>query len=352
MAQALEAVAAATAEIYFELDRFDLTDDPRRIELKGRWFGIRGRRFVRPTLTMLAGGERRRLLADIADKPWAAEDGKPWIASFLWEVDGEPLDQLELGVAPDIAISLPVPGSEPQRSDVHAHRAVEFQRHDPGDESTVALEAARQENQRLRAELTQAEEAKVETAAAIARRDTALSKLEELSAAQDAARRELGDAVAERDAAVAERDRALAERDGAIGERDRATGHRDQALADARGAATERDRAIHSRDQALDRCEQMVRKNAELQARLDEARAAAHHAQTQNRNMQLAHERTQVSAVARSALAANPPARRRHLGWASPAAAGERDASWGGRTIALVVLVAVLLALTLIAHLI
>jgi hypothetical protein len=317
MPQALEAAAAATSEIYFELDRFDLTDDRRRIELSGRWFGVRGRRFVRPTLTMLAGGEHRRLLADIADKPWAAEDGKPWIASFRWALDGEPVAELELGVAPDIAISLPAPGSEPQRSEVRAHRAVEFQRHDPGAESTLALEAARQENQRLRAELAQAEQAKVQTVAAIARRDTALSKLEELSAAQDAARRELGEAVAERDRAVAERDR-----------------------------------AIHSRDQALDRCEQMVRKNAELQARLEETRAAAHHAETENRNIQLARERTQVSAVARSALVSSPPARRRHLGWASPVAAGERDASWGGRMIALVVLVAVLLALALIAHLI
>ncbi len=331
MAQALEAATAATAGIYFELDRFDLTDDRRRIELTGRWFGVRGRRFVRPTLTMLAGGERRRLLADIAHKPWAAEDGKPWIASFRWDLDGEPVTELELGVAPDIAISLPAPGSEPQRSDVRAHRAIEFQRRGPGAESTLALEAARHETQRLRAELAQAEEAKVETVAAIARRDTALSKLEELSAAQDAARRELGEAVAERDVAVAERDRAVAERDAAV---------------------AERDRAIQSRDQALDRCEQMVRKNAELQARLDEARAAAHHAETKNRTMQLAREHTQVSAVARSALAANPPARRRHFGWASPAATGERDASWGGRTIAVVVLVAVLLAMALIAHLI
>ncbi len=195
MAQALETRAATTAEIYFELDRFEPTEDGLCVELSGRWFGVRGRRFVRPTLTMLVGGVRRRLLADLEHKPWAAEDGSSWIASFPWELEGEPVSELELGVAPDLEIGLPVPGSAPQRAEVRRGRQVAPRRHDGADESARALDAARGENDRLRDELERAADAKVEAAAAIARRDTALSKLDELTEAR-------GATLAERDAAV------------------------------------------------------------------------------------------------------------------------------------------------------
>ena len=325
MAQALETRAATTAEIYFELDRFEPTEDGLCVELSGRWFGVRGRRFVRPTLTMLVGGVRRRLLADLEHKPWAAEDGSSWIASFPWELAGEPVSELELGVAPDLEIGLPVPGSAPQRAEVRRGRQVAPRRHDGADESARALDAARGENDRLRDELERAADAKVEAAAAIARRDTALSKLDELTEAR-------GATLAERDAAVLARDAATAERDRAF---------------------LERDRAIHSRDQALDRCERMVRRSAELQSQLDEARATIHHAELERRRTRLAHEHAQAGAVARSALAANPPARRRHLGWSrSAAGSAEAQASWTGRLIALAVLIGAVLAMALVAHLV
>ena len=50
MAEALKPVPTGTGSIFFELDRFEFTDGDR-IALSGRWFGVRGRRFVRPTLT-------------------------------------------------------------------------------------------------------------------------------------------------------------------------------------------------------------------------------------------------------------------------------------------------------------
>ena len=71
----------------FEVERFEWAADDR-LEVEGRWFGLRGRRFVRPTLELEIDGEPRRLLALMEHKPWQALDGEEWVAAFQW--DGEP----------------------------------------------------------------------------------------------------------------------------------------------------------------------------------------------------------------------------------------------------------------------
>src|SRR5690349_11225201 len=106
MGQTLEPRASGTGPVFFELERIEQTP-AGRLELSGRWFGVRGRRFVRPTLTFEAEGQPYRLLADLEHKPWVAEDGTPWTAAFAWEADAGQLEELELTVAPDIAIPLP-----------------------------------------------------------------------------------------------------------------------------------------------------------------------------------------------------------------------------------------------------
>lgn len=103
-----------TDEIFFDLDRFELEYGERLI-LRGRWFGVRGRRFVRPTLTLSVDGERLRALADLEHKPWEAEDGASWEASFPWSRGGEVTDT-ELSVAPDITLELPPPGGRSRRA--------------------------------------------------------------------------------------------------------------------------------------------------------------------------------------------------------------------------------------------
>jgi hypothetical protein len=80
----------------------------------GRWYGVRGHRFVRPALIVSDGdGAERRLLAELDDKPWVAEDGESWRAAFTVE-SGQQLDDadgLELSVAPNINIALRVGGT-------------------------------------------------------------------------------------------------------------------------------------------------------------------------------------------------------------------------------------------------
>jgi hypothetical protein len=72
----------------------------------GRWFGVRGRRFVRPTLTLRQKGAPVRALADLEHKPWAAEDGEVWTAAFSVDEGLDGAREIELSVAPDIVVEL------------------------------------------------------------------------------------------------------------------------------------------------------------------------------------------------------------------------------------------------------
>src|SRR4030088_2171316 len=91
----------------FELARFEVVGDCCTVQ--GRWFGVRGRRFMRPALTVVVDGQSIRLLADLADKPWVAEDGEPWKATFPYTLERAQLHDVELTVAPDVTITLPAP---------------------------------------------------------------------------------------------------------------------------------------------------------------------------------------------------------------------------------------------------
>lgn len=340
MAPALGTATAPTAEIYFELDRFDVSEDEPRIELSGRWFGVRGRRFVRPTLTLNFAGEPQRLLATIDHKPWAADDGEAWVAAFPWSFGAEAVTDLELGVAPDIAVELPLPGSAPQRTEAPRARPSHRTRRDPQSEAARLLEVERDENERLRSELAHAEAASVHTEAAIARRDAAFSKVEELAA-------ELDEAVRVRDVVLAAQDEAMADRDAALASRDEALADRDAALRDRDAALHSYEVVVQDRDAAVQRSEQLTRTVTALEGQLRDASGAAQRAESERRQTLLELERAQVGAAARSALRASPPVARRHFVWRRP---GGSDSSWATRLLALAVLIGVLLALTLITH--
>src|SRR3954468_6082781 len=99
---------ATTGGTVFEVERFEWTA-PDRLELAGRWFGVRGMRFVRPTLSLRGDELHRRLVADLEHKAWNPEDGELWLAAFPWVGDPVAADTAELAVAPSIAVDLPAP---------------------------------------------------------------------------------------------------------------------------------------------------------------------------------------------------------------------------------------------------
>lgn len=295
----------------FELDRVERGEDDR-IEIRGRWSGVRGRRFVRPSLTAIADGEIHRSLATLEHKPWHPTDGEIWVAAFEWTGDEAALEQAELAVAPDIAISLQAatggrgrlrsngatsnrrkstrPANDSKRSAPARRSAAhaELSRlRDERDDLAGELDKQRVETDRLRAELDAANAAKLEASSALARRDALIGKLEEVTSERDRLRVERDAEIAAREAqrleqhdaietevqqrlsglrseiererhaagrmarAARERDAARADRDTAVSERDAAREARDAATRERDEARAERDRLAGDLDAAL-----------------------------------------------------------------------------------------------------
>jgi hypothetical protein len=306
--------------VTFEVERFEWVDGAR-LEVTGRWYGLRGHRFVRPVLVVQAADdEQRRLLAVLDHKPWAAEDGDEWIAAFPWE--GEPLEltAAELAVAPSLAVDLPVPrvpgrrGTAPARSEgpLHARRGPAEPKPDPEPEppapaaaptptrrsrSKAAKPAAApaapapgesvtpEEVAALRAQLAseqasvrrlaaQLEEAHQGLAAARATaddHDALVSERDAALAARDEAR---SNANLDHDAVIEERDRAVKERSAALYARDEALDERAAANFERESAIGERDAALAERDRAVEAHRAAVRDLEALEQRVANAEQA------------------------------------------------------------------------------
>jgi hypothetical protein len=191
--------------IEFALDSFDVVDE--QLVVAGRWFGVTGRRFVRPVLQ--APGQRR-VIALLDHKPWPADDGAPWLAAFPY--DGY-RGRARLQVAPDIAVELPAAGPE------------------AGDGTPRPARLARTPARRRSPE---AEPARAEPPRAATPTQTRRER-------QDA--RRLAEIEAARDAASAELEATRQERDGARADADRLRRELDQARRDAERLETEGDDA-------------------------------------------------------------------------------------------------------------
>jgi hypothetical protein len=275
--------------VAFEVERFEWTSRDR-LELVGRWSGLRGHRFLRPTLDVQVEGERHRMLALLEHKPWAPEAGRDWVAAFTWRGEPANFDEAELTVSPDLAVQLPTPGGAVEHGEVHAatpaadrlparrpRSAVletelaaalaEVERAGVELERTRAMhsEAAKELRERLRDE-----HAKIRTLETELEQSRAAIAMAEEAAAEDADR--LRD---ERDAAAAERDAAMVSRDAALAEAGEARSARDEALQKLSGVEGERDALAEARDRArLERNAWMSRARAATAGRPSaEARA-------------------------------------------------------------------------------
>jgi hypothetical protein len=205
----------------FEVERFEWTAGDR-LEVAGRWFDVRGRRFLRPTLDVKIDGRSRRLLATLEHKPWAADEGEEWLAAFAWDGEAADIEAAQLTVGPDLAVELAPPA---------AAAAVGLRR-DKGDGRELAAARAEVKRQRAAAErerealLAQADDLRERLAGAEEKARShavALHELEERASSAQAAAAERYEALArQRDAALAEREAAAAALEQAIRERDAA----------------------------------------------------------------------------------------------------------------------------------
>src|SRR3954468_16828699 len=95
-------------EVSFELERFEWMADGR-LEVLGRWNGLRGNRARRPYLTVEAGGRRHRLPGTLV-----SED--PWLADFPRAADRGEILGAELEMGRSLVVELPPPRRRRRRS--------------------------------------------------------------------------------------------------------------------------------------------------------------------------------------------------------------------------------------------
>jgi hypothetical protein len=268
---------SAPPGVAFEVERVEWPS-PGRLEVVGRWFGVRGRRFIRPTLDVEVEGERRRMLAVLDHKPWAVEDGQDWIAAFNWQGDPVDLTGSELTVGPSIAVELLSPGEKRgaekrvarrPRTDVlgdelaavraktnRLTRELHATRADHSAEIARMSVEHEAELERVRSEYAKAaQDAERRAAELRGELDTARDKLTRLETALQKARDEL--AVARADATELreglERERATIAEEAsraATEEADQLRTERDDARRRSATARGERDAAIRERDHA------------------------------------------------------------------------------------------------------
>jgi uncharacterized protein (DUF3084 family) len=130
-------------EVGFEVERFEWTEADR-LEVMGRWYGLKGRRFVRPVLSVQVGEDRRRLVALLDHKPWPAVEDTPWVAAFPWSGERTGVGAAELEVGRNLVIDLPPPrlprrrrAEEPPPAEERQER-ITWAREDPPPVPSVA----------------------------------------------------------------------------------------------------------------------------------------------------------------------------------------------------------------------
>jgi hypothetical protein len=288
-------VGVTGAPVRFELERFEVTGD--RLEISGRWFGVRGMRFVRPSLLLRSPDGERPLLALLEHKPWAAIDGAPWLAAFPWRGGEADPARARLAVAQNIVVPLAEGGDftpdplETAREQlaIEAQRAARLEaevswlreQHErlvaERDEAAAEREAVTGELQGVRRALervtverdtarTQDGERAAELDGARAERDdaqaqfqTVVDELERARAELEKVLREQDEAAERREAADRAREAAVQERDTAIEERDAAARERAVAVRDRKALVHEREAAIRERDAAREQAEALAR---------------------------------------------------------------------------------------------
>ena len=99
---------AAPAGVTFEVERLERDGD--KLVVSGHWSGLRGVRFVRPTLVV---GDRE-VLATLEHKPWTPSADRAWTAAFPWKGRTPDASKLALAVAPSVTVPLAPPAEAPE----------------------------------------------------------------------------------------------------------------------------------------------------------------------------------------------------------------------------------------------
>jgi hypothetical protein len=250
-------VPVIRTDVAFELERLEVVGD--RLVVSGWWSGagLRGMRFVRPTLL----ARERDVLATLDHKPWEPKPERLWTAEFPWDAKVPDPADAELSVAPSVTVPL-APTKRPARARRKpaasgAGAADAPDRAEPQREARTTrspeAEVLRKERDRLRAELREVRERIASLEAERTRAVQAAAAEREVAerAAADRHDAERARAAAEResDSAVAQRDEAVAARDAAVRSRARMEAQRDEEVRRRREAEAQRDEARAQREE-------------------------------------------------------------------------------------------------------
>jgi hypothetical protein len=267
--------------IAFDLESFVADCDVVRVV--GWWRGVRGRRFIRPSLTALGGDGGARTLAELEHKPWAADENEPWVAEFPWPHRLDRAEHLELAVAPDVAVILP----PPQRSALGRSRPREQVKPSHPASTPLRLPAvsdrgrpsgpAKPERPERRAET---ERTLAQSARAIAERDAARAERNRAQVSVQSATRERDDALSRLQSAEHDRDDALSRLQSAEHDRDDALSRLQSAEHDRDDALSRLQSAEHDRDDALSRLQSAEHDRDDALFRLQSAEDTRDHALT------------------------------------------------------------------------
>jgi hypothetical protein len=253
MSGPLQSSASLRDDVSFEIEQLEISDGC--LVISGHWSGVRGMRFVRPTL--VAGG--RRAHATLEHKPWAPAPGRPWTAAFPWKGGDVDVDDLSLTVAPSVTVALdsqssagdemqplvfvqdsvaeepqPAPVSEDGSADNAAlqHRLEEaLARNAELDARCVELEQTVRRQERKTQVAGEGHE-DLELARTVAERD------------RERALAQVDEAVQDREAALRTRTRMEMQRDEAVRAREAADGRLAKAVADRDEAKAQRDEVL------------------------------------------------------------------------------------------------------------
>lgn len=356
MPEALYPAEETSQKVSFELDEFTLVGADR-LELSGRWFGVRGRRFVRPMLTLQVGEESQRSLADLEHKPWAAEDGEQWNAAFPLEADAAELEAVELAVAPDITMSLPLPpGTGGKRRSPRRSR--------PKPAAKDGDDALRAEAEGLRARLADAEATLERDRVEIAGLQQSLSvardrieelaaveaRLEELTEARDGLKGELDRYHEELEQVHAEHEQLQSELERLSEERARGREERSALISERDRMDPVLDRLRAERDRLRVALERLQAEREKLQAERDQLRAAGEELRGERDQLRSGRE-TPADADHEPRVSDHRPRAAAHPPRYEPAPRRRRrKANWAGRVLAVVVFLAVIAAVLVLVH--
>jgi len=244
---------STATEPAFVVERFGVAGD--QVEVAGHWRDVRGRRFVRPVLWLHRGESRRRLVAVLDHKPWAAGDGEPWVAAFKWDGGKLNADKAELEVGRELVVELPLPGARaPKRRPAKPRPPSEL------DLVREQLVSATNDRSALEAALVHARAQVAEVARMQAERDGAREEAERLRRERDRAREEAEQARADGERLVndeyRQRERALAAADAAAErarEAEAARSLAERQLTAARAAHAELEQRLAATEPELER---------------------------------------------------------------------------------------------------